>query len=103
MSARVLKHDGSSIPTFVNPKDPDSVLDYATDWSRLLDTGETIATSTWITDGEFTIAADSNTDTTATVWLSGGTIGNTGLLTNRVVTSAGRTIDRSFYLICAAT
>lgn len=81
-------------------KDPNEVKDYMLDWSgaapgpRLV-TGETISTSTWVVPSGITKDSDSNTTTTTTVWLSGGTAGVHYTLTNRVTTSQGRTYDWS--------
>jgi hypothetical protein len=81
-------------------KDPDGVQDYMLDWSPWLG-NDTIISSVWIlpatTDG---LAIDrlSNTTTTATVWLSGGTHGNTHYLTNRIQTAGGRTNDQTLTL-----
>lgn len=72
-------------------KDPDAVLDYQHDWSTWLGS-DTISTSTWIASG-LTVDSDSNTTTTATVWLSGGTPGQVITITNRVVTAGGRAAD----------
>lgn len=72
-------------------KDPDAVLDYQHDWSTWLG-ADTISTSTWTASG-LTVDSDSNTTTTATVWLSGGTTGQVVTVTNRVVTAGGRTED----------
>lgn len=89
-------------------KDPDAVLDYAVEWSSWLQDGETISTSTWdvpagLTEGDGSngAAASSATDTKATVWLMGGTANTQYTVTNRVVTSAGRTDDRSFTVKCS--
>lgn len=95
-------------------KDPNAILDYTVDWSAWLASGETISTSTWTASTGITIAttpAPSNTGTTATVWLSGGTVnggeelGVSGgisqrayRVTNRITTSAGRTDDRSIFV-----
>jgi hypothetical protein len=79
-------------------KDPDATLDYTLDWSEWLETDETIDTSTWIIPEGITTVRDSQTDTTATVWLSAGNLGQRYTATNRVVTSAGRTDDRSIYI-----
>lgn len=76
-------------------KDPDSVLDYVIDWSDWLD-GDTISTSTWATPSGITKDSDSNNTTTTTIWLSGGTLGKTYRITNRIVTAAGRTADETF-------
>jgi hypothetical protein len=76
------------------PKDPDEVKDYGVDWALLLDT-DTISTSTWTVPAGITKNSDSNTDTTTTVWVSGGTAGDSYLLQNRVVTAGGRTYDRT--------
>lgn len=76
-------------------KDPDAVLEYAVDWSAWL--GEdTIESSDWtdVTTG-ITVDSESFTDTTATVWLSGGTAGTRYTLTNHIVTVGGRTDDRT--------
>jgi len=83
----------SSFPTLI--KDPNAVLDYGFDWSAWLATGEIISSSTWTIPAGITKDSDINTTTTTTAWLSGGTVGTTYTLVNRVVTSAGRTEDRS--------
>lgn len=76
-------------------KDADAVLEYVIDWSAWLD-GDTIATSAWEADDDgITIDSDTNTATTATVWLSGGTLGATYRIANHIVTAAGREDDRT--------
>ena len=83
--------------TFSASKDPDAVLDYSVDWSTWLD-GDTISTSTWTVSGadsDLVIDSDTNSTTATTVWLSGGTKNYGYILTNRIVTAAGRTDDRS--------
>jgi hypothetical protein len=79
------------------PKDPDEVLDYGIDWASRLDT-DTIATSTWIVPDGITQTDDSNTTTATTIWLSGGTLGEAYVFTNRVTTAGGRTMDQSVKL-----
>lgn len=76
-------------------KDPDAVLDYQLDWSAWLPDGDTIVTSTWIVQDGIVKDSDSHTDTAATVWLSGGTLGTTYAVTNRISTVEGRTDDRT--------
>lgn len=79
-------------------KDPDDVLDFELDWSSWLGTSETINTSTWTVATGITKDSDTNTTTTATIWLSGGTHGTAYQLTNRIVTNQGRTKDQSIYI-----
>ncbi|MDB5612041.1 MAG: hypothetical protein JWP25_8941 [Bradyrhizobium sp.] len=75
-------------------KDPDEVLDYEIDWSARLLT-DTISTSTWLVPDGIVKESDSNTTTTAIIWLSGGTLGNSYDLLNRIVTTGGRTMDQT--------
>jgi hypothetical protein len=76
-------------------KDPDAVLDYAVDWSAWLPTGDTIVASTWAvpTGITQTTPPPSFTDTAATIWLAGGTLGQTYELVNHVTTAQGRQDD----------
>lgn len=81
-------------------KDPDATIDFPHDWSLwLASTGDTIVTSTWIVPTGLTKTDESNTTTTATVWLSGGTAGQSYEITNRIVTAQGRTDDRSIQIV----
>lgn len=82
-----------------DPKDPDEVKDYTYDWEDILD-GDTISTSTWsIASGGSALVIDTpaatNTNSTATFWASGGTIGVTYQILNRITTAGGRTYDRT--------
>ena len=76
-------------------KDPNAVLDYKIDWGTWLGASETISTSTWTAATGITVNSSTNTTTTATVWLSGGTAGVQYMVTNRITTNQGRTDDRS--------
>ena len=87
-------------------KDPDAVLDYKFDWaastngsgsSDWLASGETISSHTITADSGITVDSSSVTDTntSVTVWLSGGTVNNDYEITCRVVTSDSRTDDRT--------
>ena len=78
-------------------KDPNAVLDYSIDWTRWL-AGDQIATSEWIVPAGLTKLADSKTVSSARVWLSGGTAGQSYTVTNRITTVGGRTEDRSFII-----
>ncbi len=75
-------------------KDPDEVLDYVLDWSLRILT-DTITTSLWIVPTGITKDSDDFDDSTTTIWLSGGTIGTAYVMTNRIETADGRTMDQS--------
>lgn len=79
-------------------KDPDAVLDYEVSWASWLAAGETISTSTFAVPVGITKDSESNTTTAATVWLSGGTVGQSYTVTNHIVTSQGREDDRSMQI-----
>lgn len=87
-------------------KDPQAVLDYVFDWkastngtgaSDWLATGETIASHTVTADTGLTVDSSSLTDsdTSVTVWLSGGTVNTHYKVICHIVTSAGREDDRT--------
>jgi len=81
----------------VQPIDTGSVLDFTHDWSDWLTAGELIATSTWavVPTGELVIDSETETTTTATVWVSGMVKGHRYELTNEIVTDADRTAQRT--------
>jgi hypothetical protein len=83
-------------------KDPSEDLDYGIDWDKndwLSSVSDTISSSTWAVDSGITVGTDakapSNTTTTTTLWLSGGTAGNTYKAVNTIVTAGGRTGQRT--------
>lgn len=81
--------------TWERAKDPDEIIDYLMDWSDELD-ADVITSSEWIVP--VGITADDTTiftNTTAKIWLSGGTAGENYAFVNRVTTAAGRTLDRT--------
>lgn len=73
------------------------VLDYRADWATWLGS-DTISTSDWTVPTGLVEDSDSNTTTDATVILSGGVVGTTYTVSNTIVTAAGLTAVRSFYL-----
>lgn len=79
-------------------KDPEAVLDYVVDWEDWLD-GDTISTSTWTVPTGITKDSDSNSTTTTTIWLSGGTVATRYALVNHIVTAAGREDDRTICVV----
>ena len=85
-------------PIAIKEKDPDAVKDYTLDWSDWLD-GDTIATSVWVVPAGITEDSESESATSATIWLSGGTAPNEYEITNRITTAGGRSDDRTI-LIC---
>lgn len=85
----------------VDPKDPNEILDYIVDWTARL-SDDTIDDSDFTVDpasGDINIDAQEVVDSTHTkVWLSGGTLGETVLVTNRIETAGGRTMDQTIKL-----
>ena len=79
-------------------KDPDAVLDYQIDWSDLLG-DDTITSSEWVASDGITIDSNSFADTAATVWLSGGTVGQDYAVTNHITTDGGREDDRTITIM----
>lgn len=67
-----------------------------TDW---LQAGETIATRTVTVDAGLTKDSDSITDTntSVTVWLSGGTVGTVYEVACKIVTNTPRTLEKSVF------
>ena len=78
-------------------KDPSAVLDYKFDWSSWLASGETISSHTITPESGITVDSSSITDTSTsvTVWLSGGSAGIKYDVTCQIVTSASRTDERT--------
>ena len=81
--------------TFI--KDPDATLDYQVDWSDWL-SSDTIASVSWVVPSGITNDSTANTTTTATIWLSGGSLGSAYRVVCRIVTAAGRTADRTLHI-----
>jgi len=81
-------------------KDPDSVLDYAFDWSEWLESGGSINSHVVTVDDGITKDSSSNSSTVVTVWLSGGTAGINYNIACKIVTSGGRTVERSITIRC---
>ena len=80
-------------------KDPNADLDYTIDWAAWLAT-DTISTSTWsVAEGDVTLHDAAVVGALTQVWATGGTAGTLARLTNRIVTTAGRTDDRTLTLI----
>jgi hypothetical protein len=60
---------------------------------------DTIATSVWaVLTGDVVIDAETETTTSSTVWLSGGTAGTSALLLCTITTAGSRTFERTIRL-----
>lgn len=87
-------------------KDPSAVLDFRFDWAALtngsgdsdwLVSGETISSYAVTVEDGLTKDSDGKTDsdTSVTVWLSGGTAGRDYTVSCEITTDQGRTDERS--------
>lgn len=81
------------LKTFI--KDPDAVLDYAFDWTDWLQETETISAHTITVTAGITKDSDSESGGIVTVWLSGGTEGETYPVACQITTSMSRTDERT--------
>lgn len=82
-------------------KDPDAKLDYTIDWSSWLTDSETISSVVWTVGTGITEESTSNTTTTATIWLSGGTAGERYAAACRITTSDSRIDERTIFIMVA--
>lgn len=88
-------------PDSLLTKDPDDIEVYEFDWSRWLKPGASIASSTWTLSGSgLTQDNDGISGGMTTVRLSGGDLGTTYVVTNRITTdeSPSQRKQRSFRL-----
>lgn len=82
----------------VRIKDPASILKYTLDWTNRLSTNDTIATSVWALETGIVNDDDTNTTTTATVKISGGTANTYYEVKNTITTTNGETMVYRFTL-----
>ena len=90
--------------------DPQEVLDYSCDWATFLaeagSPGDSIDTSTWSiypqegSPSEPILSNDTVTGDVATVFVSNCAVGGVYRLSNKVVTTQGRTAERTWTLRC---
>ena len=91
-------------PGYTITKDPDAVLPYEFDWSEWLDAAEIDASDFIISGSDSDLTEDSSSvlagNQSTRVVLSGGTVGVTYRVTNRITTdeTPARTDDRSFFI-----
>jgi hypothetical protein len=87
-----------SIQKFPGAKDGGDDLDYTLDWADVVVAGDPIVASVWTIPTGLTSHDESFTTSTTTVWLSGGTEGESYILTNVITTQADRIIERDVIL-----
>lgn len=94
---------GTIINTFVKP--PAEVKDFLMDWSDKLDTGDTISTSAWsilpLTSPPLVEDSETETDDSATIWVSGGAVGSLYTLENTITTAGGRKFVEAIQVRCS--
>lgn len=78
-------------------KDPAARLNYGFDWSPWLGSDE-ITASQWTVPVGLTQDSAAFSDTETVVWLSGGAVGATYIVTNRITTASGCIDELSFLL-----
>lgn len=81
-------------------QDPQDTRIWAFNWADFLTerSSTTISSATWTVPSGLTKVSESNTTTTATVKVSGGTHGSDYVLTCTAVLANGETVERSFQL-----
>ena len=80
-------------------KSPVATVRIGIDWSRLLDTDDTVSTSTWsCEDSEILFSREQLTGSTAACRISGGIAGHTYKVYNTITTRSGDT-DRRYILV----
>jgi hypothetical protein len=79
---------GITIPVSQRLKDKDETRAFTIDWSKALATGDTISGApAWTLPGGIASAQQSNTTTTSTIWISGGTVGTRYIVKCRITTT----------------
>jgi len=87
-------------------KDPNEILDYDIEWNGTSTQPgraylDPLTDSQWLItggDGALVLGSSSFSTTATKIWLSGGTLNKQYTITNRVVTTGGRTMDKSALL-----
>lgn len=88
------------MPENLFEKDPNATLDYVWDWTDWLEVGETIQSFALTIPLGLTLVSSSNTTTTVSAWVSGGTVLIGYALICRITTTDGRVDDRTLYIAC---
>ena len=78
-------------------KDPAATLDYSMDWSAwLLEIEDSISTFT-VTSVGCTIQGSNKNGNMLTAWIAGGAIGQDASVTFKIVTTGGRSDERTLF------
>lgn len=83
-------------------KDPADVIDYSLDWTdelALVSPADTISTSTWTVTTGLTLSSPLVTGAVTIIVVAGGVAGTEYRLTNTIVTTGGRTVQRTYPLL----
>jgi hypothetical protein len=80
---------------------PTEVLDWTMNWATRGLGSDTIVSSNWsVSQTGVTLSAPSQTTTTTTIWVTGGTPGNVYTITNNITTSGGREMQETVNYVC---
>ena len=84
-------------------KDPDSRTLFGFDWGDWRSAGDTITSTEWILDEGIINDGDSldPTQLITSIWLTGGTVGQTYMVCNRTTWASGGIEDRTMEITCA--
>jgi len=83
----------------IRTKAPNSKLDYSIDWTDWLGSGDSIATSTWDTPEGITVVEENSDASYATIWLEGGTLGESYEFNNTIISDRGRKESQSLVVV----
>ena len=89
----------------VTAKTPAEVVAYSIDWSSELasqDPADTILTSTWTASTGVALSGPVEANEETKITVSGGETGASYLITNKIVTDAGATYEKSLHLAVRA-
>jgi hypothetical protein len=76
-------------------KDPEETRSYGIDWEPALNSATISSSLFTVVSGSATLAGSTNTTTTTEFALTGGTIGETVEVENKISTSASETLKKS--------
>lgn len=79
---------------------PTAHLDYGFDWSNWLSEGETIVSSVWAVDAGLAMSNQQLVGAVASLFISGGVVGNIYKISNTITSSASRIDTRTFAVSC---